>query len=149
MMNHKTVLTSICCTLNDVNKTLSPKPISNDLEIELEVDGCTFLKMVCHAVYSGGQRFTAIMAAKSRGVVYQRWNSKINLVFGSVILTEILMMQIYKDIRRGLAWRIYMWEQGRYMVILGIMGMRGRTGRGGFPIGRISSIAMRGDYMKW
>ena len=66
-----------------------------------------------------GCRFTAVLAAEWRGVLDQKWNSKIPLVFSHVFLTNTLGAHKAKEIQARINRRLDLWERGIHAGLVG------------------------------
>ena len=60
------------------------------MTVSLAAACCLVSKLVCHALRSGGYRFTEIFAAEWRGVLFRTWNTERPLVFAHIVLTIML-----------------------------------------------------------
>ena len=66
-----------------------------------------------------GCRFTAVLAVEWRGVLNQKCNSKIPLVFSHVVLTKTLVACKAMEIRARIDRRLYLWERGIHAGLVG------------------------------
>ena len=66
-----------------------------------------------------GRRFTAILAAKWRGVINRSWNSERPLVFAHIVLTKTLVVRRAQEIQAHITQPMDLWERCLHAGLVG------------------------------